>query len=216
VRAARREGRRVWAETCPHYLGFSDDRYEGDFSQALKYAMDPPLKKQTDAEALWEGLFDGTISTVATDHCAFPWAEKKALTQGNNIFNAPWGIPGVETRLPFLYSEGVVKRGLSVERFVDLVSTAPARLFGLARKGRLEVGYEADVVIFDPAAEKTVTPESLHQTVDFTPFENMVMRGWPKLVFSRGRKIVDGERFLGEPGQGRFVARRPFSEMRQK
>ncbi len=210
VRAARAEGRRVWAETCPQYLVLTDDCYEGDFDQALKYVMSPVPRKRADVEALWEGLFDGSIATVATDHCSFSWADKKARADGN-VFQCPGGIPGVETRLPILYSEGVVKRGLSLPRFAELVSGAPARLFGLPGKGALEVGRDADLVIFDPRAERTLRAAELHQAVDYTPFENLAVRGWPRDVFLRGRRIVGGGRFLGRPGQGRFLARQQFS-----
>lgn len=209
VRAARKAGRRVWAETCPQYLLLTDDCYRGDFNEALKYVMAPPLRKKADVEALWEGLFDGSISTVGTDHCSFSWKEKKERAAGN-VFGCPGGIPGVETRLPLLYSEGVVKRGMSPSRWVELMSAAPARLFGLPGKGDLKVGRDADLVIFDPGREKKISADNLHQAVDYTPYENIVVRGWPREVFLRGRKIVDRERFTGEPGQGRFIARRPF------
>ncbi len=210
VRAARQRGRKVWAETCPQYLLLDDRCYEGDFDEALKYVMAPPLRRPEDVEALWTGLIDGSISTVATDHCSFAWADKKNRAQGD-VFKCPGGIPGVETRLPLLYSEGVVKRGLSLSRLAELVSTNPARLFGLKGKGELKVGREADLVIFDPSAEKTITAADLHQAADYTPFEGLKVRGWPRMVFLGGRQITDGERFLGEPGQGRFVARQPFA-----
>ncbi|MDR1045236.1 MAG: dihydropyrimidinase [Candidatus Adiutrix sp.] len=210
LRAARRAGQRVWAETCPQYLLLTDDLYRGDFEEALKYVMAPPLRRPEDVEALWEGLLDGSISTVATDHCSFSWREKKERA-GGNVFRCPGGIPGVETRLPLLYSEGVLRRGMSRSRFVELVSSAPARLFGLKNKGDLKVGHEADILVFDPNMKKRVRAAGLHQAVDYTPFENFELRGWPKTVFLRGRKIVDGERFTGEPGFGRFIARQPFS-----
>ncbi|MDR1920701.1 MAG: dihydropyrimidinase [Candidatus Adiutrix sp.] len=210
VRAARAAGKKVWAETCPQYLVLTDDCYEGDFGQALKYVMAPTPRKREDVLTLWRGLLDGTISVVASDHCSFAWADKKTRAAGN-VFRSPGGVPGVETRLPLLYSEGVVKRGMSLSRWVELVSTAPARLFGLTGKGGLQAGFDADVVVFDPHFEKKLAAENLHQAVDYTPFEDLLVRGWPKMVFARGRKIVDGERFMGEPGSGRFVARQPFS-----
>lgn len=209
IRRARAEGRNVWAETCPQYLTLTDECYKGDFDEALKYVMAPTPRKQEDVEALWEALFDGTISTVATDHCSFSWSEKKARAAGD-IFRCPGGIPGVETRLPLLYSEGVVKRGLSRSRFVELTATAPAALFGLTGKGDIKVGRDADFIIFNPDAEKVIRAETLHQAVDYTPFESMKVRGWPEAVWLRGKKIVDGEYFMGEPGQGRFIARQPF------
>lgn len=210
VKKAKAEGKNVWAETCPQYLLLTDDCYEGDFKEALKYVMSPALRKKEDVEALWEGLSDGGIDTVATDHCSFAWHDKIAQADGN-VFKCPGGIPGVETRLPLIYSEGVVKRGLSLKRFVELVATRPARLFGLHKKGDVKAGLEADLVIWDPGAEVTITASSLHQAVDYSPFENMIVRGWPKTVFSRGEKIIDGGRFMGEPGRGKFIHRRPFS-----
>lgn len=210
IRRAKAEGKNVWAETCPQYLLLTDECYEGDFNRALKFVMAPPLRKAADVEALWGGLADGTIDTVATDHCSFAWADKKERAAGE-VFKSPGGVPGVESRLSIMYSEGVVRRGLSLGRFSELISTAPARLFGLKNKGAIEVGLDADLVIFDPAAEKTVTAETLHQAVDYTPFEYLKVRGWPEKVFSRGELIIDGERFMGEPGRGRFIARQPFS-----
>ncbi|MDL2259427.1 dihydropyrimidinase [Deltaproteobacteria bacterium OttesenSCG-928-K17] len=210
VRKAKAEGRRVWAETCPQYLFLTDSCYQGDFDESLKFVMAPPPRRKSDVEALWAGIFDGAIDAVATDHCSFSWRDKKERAAGN-VFQCPGGVPGVETRLPLLYSEGVVRRGLSLGRFVRLLSSNPAELFGLKSKGFIEVGRDADVVVFDPAEEKTITAETLHQAVDYTPFENMSVRGWPKQVFSRGELIVDGERFIGEPGRGRFLARQPFS-----
>ena len=210
IRKAKAEGKKVWAETCPQYLLLTDDCYEGDFKEALKYVMAPVPRRQEDVEALWEGLIDGSIDTVATDHCSFAWHDKIAKADGN-VFKCPGGIPGVETRLPLVYSEGVVKRGLGLKRFVELVAAAPARLFGLEKKGDIKAGLEADLVIWDPKAEMTIRASSLHQAVDYSPFENMVVRGWPRMVFSRGEKIIDGERFMGEPGRGRFIRRQPFS-----
>jgi len=210
VRAARKAGRRVWAETCPQYLVLTADCYAGDFDQALKFVMSPTPRRAADVEALWEGLADGSIATVGTDHCSFSWRDKRERA-GGDIFKCPGGIPGVETRLGLLYSEGVVKRGLSLSRFAQVTAAAPAALFGLRSKGDLKVGLEADLVIFDPNLEKIITAEGLHQAVDYTPFEGLPVRGWPRAVFLRGRKIVDGERFHGEPGQGRFIARQPFS-----
>lgn len=210
IRAAKAAGKKVWAETCPQYLCLTEDRYQGDFEQALKFVMAPPLRQAADVEALWAGLGDGSIDTVGTDHCSFAWQGKKERAQGN-VFQSPGGVPGVETRLPLLYSEGVLKRGLSLSRLVEIWSAAPARLFGLPRKGDLKVGREADLVILDPTLEKTINAARLHQAADYTPFENITAKGWPRAVFLRGRKIIDGERFRGEPGQGRFIARQPFS-----
>lgn len=210
IRAARRAGKKVWAETCPQYLILTDDKYQGDFETHLKYIMSPPLRKKSDVEALWEGLFDGTISTVGTDHCSFSWADKKRLA-GGNVFKCPGGVPGVETRLPLLYSEGVVKRGLDLRRWVDLVSTTPARLFGLEGKGEIAVGQDADLVVFDPDRETVIDYKSLHQQVDYTPYEGLTIKGWPRTVLLRGRKIVEGDTFVGGEERGKFIARKIFT-----
>ena len=139
--------------------------------KGLQYIMAPPARKSSDAAALWRGLARGSIDVVATDHCSFSFAEK--LAQGRDDFSrCPGGIPGVETRLPLMFSEGVLPGRISLNRFVELVSTAPARLMGLfPRKGRLAPGADADVVVFDPDAEKIITPKNLRQNADYSPFE---------------------------------------------
>lgn len=206
IRRARASGKKVWAETCPQYLLLTDECYEGNFEDALRYVMAPPLRKQGDVEALWEGLFDGSISTVGTDHCSFAWNDKKEKARGS-VFNCPGGIPGVETRLALLYSEGVLKRGLSLTRFTDLVSGNPARLFGLSRKGAIAVGCDADLLVFDPQVEQKISVRQLHQTVDYTPYESMIVRGWPHKVLLRGNIIISDGCFTGRQGQGKFIAR---------
>lgn len=210
VRAAKAAGKRVWAETCPQYLVLTEDRYQQDFETALQFVMAPPLRRAADVEALWSGLLDGSIDTVGTDHCSFAWRDKVERAAGN-LFQSPSGVPGVETRLPILYTEGLLKRGLSLSRLAELWAAAPARLFGLTQKGQLTVGREADLVVLDPDLEKTISAGSLHQAVDYTPLAGLKVRGWPRAVFLRGRKIVDEGRFLGSPGQGRFIARQAFS-----
>ncbi|MGL4208446.1 MAG: dihydropyrimidinase, partial [Candidatus Adiutrix sp.] len=201
VAQAKEEGALVWAETCPQYLLLTQNLYEGDLAETLKFVMAPPLRQQSDIDALWGGIFDGTISVVATDHCGFSWADKKTLAR-DDIFKCPAGIPGVELRTSLLYSEGVVKRGLSLSRWVQLVSTNPARLFGLKNKGELSLGFDADVVIFNPKCQRTIKGAELASTLDYSPFENIVLEGWPQTVFLRGHKIVDNEVFIGKAGLG--------------
>ena len=209
IQAAQAEGLPVWAETCPQYLYLTDEVYQNSFDEALKYVMSPTPKKEKDREALWQALLDGSISVVATDHCNFSWAQKRKLA-GGNIFKSPGGVPGAEMRLAFMYSEGVLKRGLSLSRWVELCATAPARLFGLTKKGTLDLGADADVVIFDPVAKKNISAEILHG-VDYTPFQGLDITGWPRDVFLRGQKIVEKGVFVGPKGGGQFVSRQKFN-----
>jgi len=170
--------------------------------------MAPPLRKQQDCDALWEGLADGTIDVVATDHCSFSFAQK--LKRGKtNVFRSPGGIPGVETRVPLLFSEGVLKNRIDLNRFVQLVATNPACIMGLSpQKGSIEVGADADLLILDPAEEKIVSVEVLHQHVDYTPYAGMVVKGWPKTVLLRGNILVRDGKFLGSKGSGQYIRRR--------
>lgn len=204
VQEAQAEGVDVIAETCPQYLLLDESRYSGP--DGLAYVMAPPLRREADREALWRGLRDGSISVAATDHCAFSLADKRRLG-ASSIFDSPGGIPGVETRLPLLYTFGVLAGSISLERFVDVCCTAPARVMGLTRKGRLEPGFDADITVLDPQAGRVISAAALAQHVDYTPFEGMAAHGWPRHVLSRGRAVVKDGQFAGEPGWGRFVHR---------
>jgi dihydropyrimidinase len=207
IMAAQQRGLPVYAEVCPQYLLLDDACYEEPEHQGLKYIMAPPLRKISDMAALWKGLADGNIAVVATDHCSFSFADK--LAQGKNDFSrAPGGVPGVETRLPLLFSEGVLKNRISLNRFVDVVSTAPAKLMGLfPRKGNLAPGADGDVVIFDPNAEKIISPTTLRQNADYSPFEGRAVRGWPTTTIVRGRIVFRDGRLTVEKGWGRYIHR---------
>ncbi len=208
VERARAAGLPVTAETCPQYLLLTEERYAEPDHRGLRYVMAPPLRGPEDRDALWRGLRHGAVDVVATDHCSFSFEQKLARGR-DDVFRCPGGIPGVETRLPLLFSEGVLKGRIGLPRFVDLVATAPARIMGLwPRKGTLAPGADADLVIWDPEAERVLSPEALHQKVDYTPFEGMRVRGWPRVVMLRGEIIVEGGRFVGRRGQGRYVERR--------
>jgi dihydropyrimidinase len=202
VTAARAEGLPVWAETCPHFLIFTDGKLQRE--DGYKWLGSPPLRDEATQDALWEGLGDGRISVAATDDCAFSLASKVAGAE--NFELCPEGMPGIEPRLTVLYSEGVVKGRITLPQLVDLVATAPARLFGLApRKGSLKPGADADVVLFDPSEKWTMSQESLHMASDYTSYEGVEVTGKVAKVYSRGELIVDGEDFLATPGRGRFV-----------
>lgn len=211
VEAARKEGVSIFAETCPQYLFLDLDRYrEPDFGGA-KYVMSPPLREKGNEVHLWRGLANGSLQAVATDHCSFNWHGQKELGR-DNFTKIPNGMPGVENRVQLLYAGGVVPGKISIHKFIDLVSTAPAKLFGLfPRKGTIAPGSDADLVIFNPEAPFTITGSKQHQNVDYNPYEGFSGKGVPEKVYCRGKLIMDGNRFVGEIGYGRFQPRNRFS-----
>lgn len=210
VRAARERGQTVWVETCPQYLLLDEDEYLRPGFEGAKFVMAPPPRTATDRAALWAGLAAGEINTVATDHCPFFYATQK--TRGRDDFSLiPGGAPGVETRLSLLYTHGVRAGRLTPERWVEVCCTEPARRFGLApRKGTLSVGADADLVIFDPERRVTLSAEALHQNVDYTPYEDWKVHGYPETVLSRGEIVVRDGEFIGTPGRGQFLHGRPL------
>ncbi len=206
IRKARRQGREVYAETCPQYLCLNETCYQQP--DGLQYVLSPPLRRQEDCDALWDGLGDGSIDVVATDHCSFSLAQK--MQKGKtDIFAAPGGIPGVETRMPLLFSEGVVKKRIDLNRFVRLTATNPAKIMGLApQKGDLIVGGDADIIILEPRIKKTISSRLLHQDVDYTPFAGMEIQGWPTTVIQRGQIVIKDEQLKVARGAGSFVQRK--------
>jgi dihydropyrimidinase len=209
VRRARAAGVRVSAETCPHYLVLTDERYdEPDPVRCACYVISPPLRSATDRDALWAGLADGSLDLVATDHVpdrvGVEKAEAGAGVPFDRISN---GAPGIETLLTLVYSEGVARDRISLERMVDLLSTTPASRFGLSRKGALEVGRDADVVVFDPDAARTITASTLHHTSDYTPYEGLGVQGAVRDVLVRGADVIREGQFVGRRGFGEFVER---------
>ncbi|MBN1659596.1 MAG: dihydropyrimidinase [Anaerolineae bacterium] len=205
VRAARARGQIVWVETCPQYLLLDEAEYLREGFEGAKFVMSPPLRVVADRTSLWAGLAAGEIDTVATDHCPFFYGSQKV--RGRDDFRRiPGGAPGIETRLVLIYTHGVRAGRLSLERWVEVCCTAPARRFGLApRKGTLAVGADADVVVFDPARQARLSAETLHQNVDYTPYEGWEVQGYPVTVLSRGKVIVRDGEFVGRPGQGQFL-----------
>lgn len=193
-------------ETCTQYLTRTDACYE-DPQQGLKFIMSPPLRKQADCDALWGGLQDGDIDVVATDHCPFNFATQKQF--GAQDFTAcPNGAPGVEERLPILYSEGVAKGKLSICDLVRLLCTTPSKMYGLyPQKGVIQPNADADIVILDPKGHRTLTHDSLHSAVDYTCYEGMELQGSIDLVLSHGRVIVKNNEFLGQRGDGLYLKR---------
>jgi dihydropyrimidinase len=204
VASARREGVDVQAETCTHYLILTDDMLRRD--DGIKWICSPPLRPPEIRDSLWEAVRDGGLSLVSSDDAAYSW---EAKLRGAGRFDlCPNGIPGVEVRLPLLYSEGVAKGRIPLTRLVEVTAAAPARLFGLApRKGSLAPGADADVVLLDPREKWVMGRETLHMGSDWSAYEGIPVTGRVIKVWSRGELIVDGPEFLGEMGRGRYVHR---------
>jgi dihydropyrimidinase len=214
VRDAKASGVRAHAETCPHYLALTDARYAAtNVAAVAECVISPPLRPLSDQDALWAGLAGGGLDLVATDHVPDRvGVEKAEAARGVAFDRISNGAPGIETLLAIAYSEGVAKGRLTLERLVDVLATTPARLFGLERKGVIEVGRDADLVLFDPGARRTLRAADLHHTSDYTPYEGFELSGAVRSVFVRGRAIIRDGRFVGDRGYGRFVERSSAGE----
>src|SRR5262250_262160 len=211
VREARDRGLPVYAETCPQYLYLSLENMEKPGFESAKYVFTPPLREKWHQEKLWTGLKQDHLQVVSTDHCPFCFKEQKEMGK-DDFTKIPNGGPGIEHRMSLVYSGGVGKGRFSVNRFVELVSTTPAKLFGLfPRKGTVAVGSDADLVIFDPNREHTISAATHHMRVDYSMFEGIHVKGMPDVVLSRGRVIVEGDQFHGKAGQGSFLKRAAYS-----
>ncbi len=208
VAEAKASGVRAHAETCPHYLTLTDERYDDpDPLTCARCLISPPLRKAADVDAMWAGLASGALDLVATDHVPDRLGvEKREATRGVSFDQISNGAPGIETLLSMTY-DGVARGRLTLERLVDVIATTPARLFGLERKGALDVGRDADIVIFDPAARRTIRADDLHHTSDYTPYEGLEVSGAVRSVFVRGEPVVRDGRFVGRRGYGSFVER---------
>jgi dihydropyrimidinase len=210
ITEARDRGLPAYAETCPQYLFLSYENYEEPGFEGAKYVMSPPLRAKGNEEKLWRGLSMNDLHAVSTDHCPFCMKQKEL---GKDDFSKiPNGAPGIETRMSLLYDGGVRGGRISVNRFVELTSTSPAKIFGMfPKKGTIAPGSDADVVIFDPERKLTFSAKDLHQRVDYTPYEGRTVTGAADVVISRGEVIVEGGKFLGRAGRGSFLKRNPRS-----
>ena len=207
VRAARDRGVPIFAETCPQYLLLSIDELERPGFEGAKYVFTPPLREKQHAPKLWDGLNQDHLQVVSTDHCPFCFEDQKILGK-DDFTKIPNGGPGVENRLELLFHHGVNAGKLSLNRFVELVSTTPAKLFGLyPRKGELAPGSDADIVIWDPHAAHTISARTHHMRVDYSMFEGFEVTGAARTVLSRGEVVVDQGSFLGKTGRGAFLRR---------
>jgi dihydropyrimidinase len=212
VREARDRGLPVYAETCPQYLYLSLEHMDAPGFEGAKYVFTPPLREKWHQEKLWNGLKRDHLQVVSTDHCPFCFKEQKELGR-DDFTKIPNGGPGIEHRMSLIYSGGVAGGRFSVNRFVELVSTTPAKLFGLyPRKGTIAVGSDADVVIFDPNRKHTISAKTHHMRVDYSMFEGIEVTGMPDIVLSRGRVVVEADAFRGVTGSGEFLRRALYSQ----
>src|ERR1700728_3248862 len=213
VREPRDRGLPVYAETCPQYLYLSLENFDVPDFEGAKYVFTPPLREKWHQEKLWNGLKQDHLQVVSTDHCPFCFKEQKELGRGD-FTKIPNGGPGVEHRMSLIYSGGVAHGRFSVNRFVEMVSTTPAKLFGLyPRKGTIAVGSDADLVIFDAQRKHTISAKTHHMRVDYSMFEGIQVTGMPDVVLSRGRVVVEADKFLGRAGQGEFLRRATYSQV---
>jgi len=206
IASARDTGQNVFAETCPQYLYLSLEDLGRPGFEGAKYVASPPLRPKEHQASLWRGLRTNDLSVVSTDHCPFCFKDQKELGLGD-FSKIPNGIPGVEHRMDLLH-QGVAAGELSLARWVEVASATPARMFGLyPRKGVIQPGSDADVVIYDPAATQVLSAESHHMAVDYSAYEGMQITGRVDTVLSRGRMVIDSGEYLGETGHGRFLSR---------
>ena len=213
VRAARDRGTRAFAETCPQYLFLSLDDLGHGFDGA-KFVCSPPLRSRETWDDLWTGLVKDDLQLVATDHCPFDFHGQKELGRGD-FRKIPNGLPGVEDRVDLLHDGGVVGGRISRERWVEIIATAPARLFGLyPQKGSISIGADADIVVFDPNRTRTISAKTHHMNVDYSCYEGRKVQGASDIVMSRGSVIVRDGEFTGRKGHGRFVKRAPADHVR--
>ncbi len=214
VRRARERGVDIIAETCPQYLYLDTSRLAGPDGES--FVCTPPLRDPWHVEELWHGLAQGAVQTVATDHCPFNVADRRAGVRARttgfaDFTEIPGGLPGIETRMGLVW-EGVVAGRITIADWVRLCSEAPARTFGCwPAKGNLRAGADADIVVWDPNRAQSLDAGALHMHVDHSPYEGMRVTGWPEIVFARGEIVARDGRYVGEPARGRFVPRTPRS-----
>jgi dihydropyrimidinase len=207
VKLARDDGAPVFAETCPQYLFLDYSFYEKDNFEGAKYVLTPPLREKWHQEELWTGLKMNDLQVISTDHCPFCFKEQKELGRGD-FTKIPNGAPGIENRMSLVYNGGVVAGRISPNRFVELTSTSPAKIFGLfPKKGTIAVGSDADIVILNPDAKMTISAHTHHMNVDYNAYEGFQVQGLTETVLSRGTIIIEDGKFVGKSGQGKYIRR---------
>lgn len=213
IRRARKRGQRVYVETCPQYLLLDEKLYHLKQFESAKYVLSPPLRSKQDQEALWEGIQEGEIQTISTDHCAFNFESQKKIGI-DDFTQIPNGIPGIEHRPQLIYSYGVTKGRLSLQEIAYLLSTHVAQLFGMyPQKGTLAVGSDADIVVWNPGYRGVISAKTQLQHVDYTPYEGFKVIGRAEHVFLRGMHVVEEGRIVEEK-KGRYIFRKPPLNMK--
>ena len=213
IRWAQQRGLKIYGETCPQYISLTADNMKGNNMDETggKYVCSPPPRDRDSWTAIWEGITQGVFATFSSDHCPFLYdsPEGKLNPEGRRSFRyVPNGIPGVETRMPILFSEGVVKGRITLNQFVALTSTNHAKMYGLyPKKGSIAVGCDADIVLWDANRKVTISQELLHHGSDYTPWEGYEVTGWPVATFVRGKLVCRDGEILGTPGEGQFLKR---------
>ncbi|WP_077122115.1 dihydropyrimidinase [Agrobacterium rosae] len=220
IRRARQRGQKIVGETCPQYLMLTADDLDQSEMEGAKYVCSPPPRDKPSQDACWEGLEQGVFDLFSSDHCPFRFddPEGKLNEKGKRNFRwIPNGIPGVATRLPILFSEGVMKGRIDINQFVAVTSTNHAKLYGLyPRKGTIAVGADADIALWDPNKRVTITNDMLHHGADYTPYEGLDIRGWPVRLLLRGKTIVEDGHFAGPSPHGNYLPRERSSLTKQR
>ncbi|MFH1454238.1 MAG: dihydropyrimidinase [Armatimonadota bacterium] len=202
IRKAQKQGLSIYAETCPQYLFFTKEKYKG--RNGTYYIASPPFRSKKDTTALWKAVKDGTISVVATDHC--PFSKKQKKQGGGRFYKTLNGLPGVETLASFLYTEGVLRKRISINKMMHVLCSNPAGIFNISSfKGSLKEGMDADMVVFDTGIRKKVSIKNMHSKTDFNPFNGITLTGWPEYTVCRGKIICHKDKFLVKPGYGKLV-----------
>ncbi|MGJ5206789.1 dihydropyrimidinase [Bradyrhizobium sp. HKCCYLR20261] len=210
IRRAQARGLKIHGETCPQYLVLTEEDMQGLNMEGAKYVCSPPPRDKASQEACWEGLQRGVFSLFSSDHCPFRYDDEagKLTPKGRTSFRwVPNGIPGVETRLPILFSEGVSKGRITLNQFVAFTATNHAKTYGLKGKGSIAIGYDADIALWDPSKTAKISQDGLHHGSDYTPYEGIEITGWPVATMLRGKFVVRDGKLLGAKGEGRYVTR---------
>jgi dihydropyrimidinase len=210
IRDAQTRGQKLFAETCPQYLLLGAEDLDKPGLEGAKWMFSPPARGAGDRAAIWQGVQNGTFQMVTSDHAPYRMdaSGKLAAGEGATFKQIATGIPGIELRLPLMFSEGVGKGRIDLNRFVALCCTNPARTYGLhPQKGTIAIGSDADLALWDPARVVELTDKTTHDATGYCPYAGMTLQGWPVTVIARGEVIVDGGELLAEPGRGRFLPR---------
>lgn len=212
IKQAYCRGQRVFGETCTHYLVLDTEDLAKPGFEGAKYVCSPALRTEDHREALWEAVEKKWLNAVSSDHCGFDYEHQKHMGagEGNSFADIPNGAPSLQNRLNILWTYGVATGRITKSQFVDLTATTPAKVNGLAKKGKIELGYDGDIVVFDPDYKGVISYKNNLEGVDYCPFEGFEQKGRPETVYLRGSKIVDKGAYVGSKGQGKFIAREPF------